>query len=266
MMIENAGAVFSLRYSFAGQFMTHEEWIHPTRVIDTWEVMLVTQGEVHLREGNASYHLHAGDLMLLRPFVEHGGTQSSQGRTSFFWGHFTTDAFERTGLRGGVCTPPDIDRLVSAFRCLLHVGNTPGYPPYATDAALAALLSEVAASQAVSGADSSRLIQEVTEWVRINSSKKLTVQMVSAHFSYHPDYLCALMRRTFGQGLKEYINEERLKRLKTLLLTSSLSVKELAAQLGFGNENQLIHYFKYHEGISPARFRNQYAHTHLNRQ
>ncbi len=266
MIAGNGQQSLEITYSFAGQFVTEDEWIHPTRVIDTYEVMLVTQGEVYLREETEHYCLRAGDLMLLKPFVEHGGTRVSRGRTSFFWGHFFTDALERTGLRTGVCTPQEPDRLTSAFKRLLHMTNTPGYPDYAADAAMAALLAEVAVSQAASAQDASRLIQEVVEWIRINSEKKLTVQAVAERFSYHPDYLCALMRRSFGKGLKEHINEERLKRVKTLLLTTDLSVKELAARMNCANENQLIHYFKYHEGVSPARFRNQYARTHLNRQ
>ena len=47
---------FTLGYSFAGRFITDDEWIHPTRVIDTYEALMVTQGEVHLQEnGNASH-------------------------------------------------------------------------------------------------------------------------------------------------------------------------------------------------------------------
>ncbi len=266
MIIYEKNRPVSVAYSFSGRFVTDDEWIHPTRVIDTYEILLVTHGEVYLREGNAEHHLQTGDLYLLRPDVEHGGTRVSTGRTSFFWAHFTADSLEPLGLLPGLCTPDEPDRLASAFRCLLHVGNTPGYPSYATDAALMALLSEISASQAMTSAGSSRLAHEIAEWIRINSEKKLTVSSVAAHFSYHPDYLCTLMKSSFGKGLKEYISEERMKRIKNLLLTTDLSVKELAARLCFGSENQLVHYFKYHEGISPARFRNQYVHTHLNRQ
>lgn len=266
MMIIDQDKPFSICHDFAGRFVTDDEWIHPTRIIDTHEVLMVTQGEVHLQEDGISYHLLPGDLILLQPGVEHGGTQVSTGRTSFFWAHFSSDAFERTGLQHGFHTPSEPDRLTSAFRCLLHMSNMPEYPSYAADAAMTLLLAEICASQKLTGHGSSYLAQEIAEWIRINSEKKLTVQSVADHFSYHPDYLCALMRRSFGKGLKEYIAAERMKRIKTLLLTADLSVKELSARLGFDTEGQLTHYFKYHEGMSPARFRNQYAHTHLNRQ
>lgn len=266
MIITLHGIPCKLEYSFSGLFVTDDEWIHPTRIIDTYEILLVIHGEVYLYEADAEYHLRPGDLILLNPGVEHGGYRASTGHTSFYWGHFSADCLECLGLRAGLHTPVEPDRLISAFRLLLHAGNTPGYPSYATDAAIASLLAEISASQARSDTDSCRLVHEIAEWIRINSDKKLTVRSVSDHFTYHPDYLCALMKSTLNKGLKEYINEERMKRLKTLLLTTALSIKELAARLNFDNENQLVHYFKYHEGISPIRFRNQYVNTHLNRQ
>lgn len=265
MLITSPNGVSSLEYCSSGLFVTEETWIHPIRCIDSYEVIWVTQGEVYLREGEAVICLRAGDAMLLRPGVEHGGTQESTGYTSFFWAHFRTDSMESLGLLPGYFTASEPDRLTEAFRLLLHVANTPGYPAFAAEASMGALLGELAFSQAASRQDTSRLLQEVAEWIRIHSDKKLTVRMVATHFAYHPDYLCALMRRSTGSGLKEYINAERLKLLKMLLMTTSLSVKELAARMSFDNENQLVHYFKYHEGISPARFRNLYVNTHLNR-
>ena len=36
------------RYEYAGLFQSSETWIHPTRVIDTHEIVLVTTGAVRL--------------------------------------------------------------------------------------------------------------------------------------------------------------------------------------------------------------------------
>ena len=44
------------------------------------------------------------------------------------------------------------------------------------------------------------------------------------------------------------------------------SVKEIAALLGFSEPNTFIHFFKYHEGISPTLYRNTYHNTHMNKQ
>lgn len=266
MITFSAPVSSALSYSFCGQFVSDDPWIHPVRIIDTYEVLMPTQGEVYMQEDGTDYHLMPNDLILLRPGVQHGGTRISTGRTAFFWGHFSAGALEPFALKPGLHTPPEPDRLISAFRCLLHVSNAPQYPAYASDAAIASLLAEVSASQAAAQSGASRLAHEAAEWIRINCDSKLSVQEVARHFRYHPDYLCTLMKSAFGKSLKEYLCEARLQRLKTLLLTTDLSVKELAGRMNFDSESQLIHFFKYHEGISPTRYRNQYARTHMNRQ
>ena len=68
----------------------------------------------------------------------------------------------------------------------------------------------------------------------------------------------------YGKGLKEYINEQKIAHIKNLLLTSNYPVKRLADILGYDNENQFINYFKYHTGLSPTKFRNQYYNTNYN--
>jgi len=258
--------VLPFQYSFAGHFTTREEWIHPSRVIDTYEAMYIIEGEVHLKEEGTEYSLRAGDMILLRPNVRHGGTRKSFGATAFFWAHFSAASLENTEIIPGVFTPMDSDRLISAFKQLLHIANTPGYPPYAPQGAMAVLLSEISLLQTRAALKLPRLATEVLEWIRIHADRKLSAHSIAERFTYHPDYLSGVMKQSFGKGLSQIITEQRMNLIKTQLLTTNLSVKELAAKLDFENEGQLVHYFKYHEGISPVRYRNRYVQTHLNRR
>ena len=73
-----------------------------------------------------------------------------------------------------------------------------------------------------------------------------------------------MFKKNHGVGLKQYIAAERVKAAKDLLLTTGLSVKEIAAKLGFHEENLFIKFFIYHEEISPTRFRNKYVGVHIN--
>lgn len=254
----------SLRYLFSGKFYTEEEWSHPRRVIDSYEALYVQSGEVYLEEEGAPYTLGVQQGFLLRPGCVHGGWKTSRGKTAFYWAHFSVSDFTALRLQPGFFAPPEPHRLSAGFRRLLHVANAVNYPAYAADAAMASLLAELYAVQRRDGAPGMRLVCDTAEWVRINSGRKLSVAMVADQAGYHPDYLCAVFRRETGKSLKRYINEERMKVAKNRLLTTELSVKELAGELGWENENAFIHYFTYHEGISPAHYRNLYFHTHMN--
>ena len=87
-MIALGSPPISLSYVSSGLFVAHDEWIHADRVIDSWELIYMLNGAVHMRQADASYTLEKGDLLLLRPGVPHGGVQSSPAGVSFYWVHF----------------------------------------------------------------------------------------------------------------------------------------------------------------------------------
>lgn len=254
----------SIHFEYAGLFETENEWMHPKRIIDTYEIIYVTEGTVYLQENEKQYSLTQDDIFLLTPGLEHKGYQLSRGKTSFYWAHFTCSDFEQLGLKNGLWKSSENYSLSMYFKQLLHKTNTFGYPEYIGDISLCLILSEIFFLQNSSDQNAAKLVSDIIEWVRINKDKKLTVRSVANHFSYHPDYLCILFKKHGGIQLKKYINNERLKYIKHIILTTNLSIKEIAFSLGWDNENQFIHYFTYHEKISPAKLRGLYYNNHLN--
>lgn len=264
MLFETAdGRTVHLSYEYGGLFETTDNWIHSARVIHSYEIILVLQGVAHIYEENKRFSVGPGEILLLRPGVEHGGWRVTQGGMRFYWIHFLTDDFPSLGVTPGKAPYRDGYRLESAFRQLLHVANAPGAPSYACEAALALLLAQMRMAEMDLSRASSKLVGEVSGWIQANSIRRLTVLQVAERFSYHPDHLCVLFQKNFGMSLKQYINSEHLKRLRALLC-GPLSIKEIASQCGYGNESQLVHFFKYHEGISPAGYRNLYSYIHMN--
>ena len=250
------------RYEYAGLFQSSETWIHPTRVIDTHEIVLVTTGTVRLFEEDARWALHAGELIVLRPGRKHGGFQESHGETGFYWIHFGLDGPDT--LPAAPLKTEDSARMGTLCRQLLHVANAPGYPAYAAQSAFALLYCELM-REAEGQKSASRAADEAAEWIRINSARRLTAADAAAHAGYHPDYLSALFKAAYSLTLKQYIARERMKLIHSQLLTTADSLRTIARRLDFDGEEQLIHYFRYHEGLSPTQYRNLYDHTHLNK-
>lgn len=266
MLVLSKESAVAISYEFGGKFSTREPWTHPRRVIDTYEVMYVLDGAVFLEEDGQQYRLENGDVCILRPGYEYGGWQQSTGKTSFYWIHFKANNFSGLKIQPGILKESEHYGFSVLFRQLLHIGNAPEYPPYAVNASLALLLAELHTAQKSRDNSGASLVYEVAEWIRINSMHKLSVKNTAQHFGYHPDYLCKIMRENLGIQLKQYINSERIKMAKNLLLTTKMPIKQLADMMGWDNENQFIHYFQYHEKIGPAKFRNLYYRTHLNNQ
>ena len=68
-------------YENIGEFHSDDEWIHPIRVIDSYELIFVLSGTVYLFEEDEKYELHTNECILLEQGKQHGGYRVSNGLT-----------------------------------------------------------------------------------------------------------------------------------------------------------------------------------------
>lgn len=70
------------------------------------------------------------------------------------------------------------------------------------------------------------------------------------------NYLSDLLKKETGKGIKEHIDTYIIKRAKSALLNSPLSVSEIAFDLGFDYPQSFTRLFKKKIGMSPIEYRN----------
>ena len=244
----------------------NESWTHPKRVIDSFELIFVTKGTVYLKEDGAEYILRENDTIILFPGLSHGGFKTSATGTSFFWVHFLITYKDIPGLLPKTTTLNENLKMKTLFKQLLDTVNSSFYPQYAPDLIAGIILCELISQNSSLKNPGKRLTNEIAEWIRINSDKKITVKTVSERFMYNPDYLTRLFKDDFNVTIKEYICMVRVKSAKNLLISSYYSIKQISDILGWDSLNQFIKFFKYHESISPRQYRNLYVKTHLNKK
>ena len=206
-----------IHFEACGHFTSREPWTHPERTIRTVECMVITQGEVWIREDGELYELHEGDVLFLEPERRHGGDRVSVGKVSFYWIHMTPfclgdgDApMKQFSLR----EPYPVSLL---FRQILHY-STQGFPAQVCDALLCVLLAELAGQSHPEEDAAVPLALRVREWIRINSDRPLEVSHIADHFGYNADYLSRLIRKSYGTSLKGLIARYRMQEIRTLLL------------------------------------------------
>ncbi|MDJ1501632.1 helix-turn-helix domain-containing protein [Xanthocytophaga agilis] len=82
-----------------------------------------------------------------------------------------------------------------------------------------------------------------------------TVQFVAKELNISPDYLSDMLKSITGQTTQQHIHNKVIEKGKELLSTTSLSVSEIAYQLGFEYPSSFNKLFKSKTRIAPLEFR-----------
>ncbi len=83
----------------------------------------------------------------------------------------------------------------------------------------------------------------------------LTVQYIAEQLNVSPNYLSGLLKVLTGKSTLEHIQEKLIDKAKEKLSTTSLSVSEIAYQLGFDYPQTFGNLFKKKTNLSPSEFR-----------
>lgn len=99
------------------------------------------------------------------------------------------------------------------------------------------------------------LLSEYFSNGRAQESGLPTVQYLSTQLNVSPNYLSDLLRTLTGQNTQQHIHNKVIEMAKEILSTTSLSVSEIAYQLGFGYPQSFNKLFKRKTNLSPLKFR-----------
>lgn len=78
---------------------------------------------------------------------------------------------------------------------------------------------------------------------------------VAGQIPVNPSYLSVLFKEQMNVTFSEYVTRTRMQKAKKLLLTSGLSVNEIAERVGYRTAKYFIRQFKEYAGTSPGQFR-----------
>lgn len=275
-----------LQYLSCGRFISDQPFLHSARELDNFVILFGITGEMHMACDGYTYVLKPGSLLLLPPHIMHYGTEPTKSMLSYYWCHFSCQEPYRmldsetaevkallTGQQdSGILLPmfeeiASVDRPMLIFQQMMHIAYTQ-YRCHCTAnyalSLLAAELSEQCFRPTQTVARKPAKLSEITEWIRINLGRPITVQGLADKFEYSSDYLSAMFRKHLGTSVVKYIRDLRINRAKELLLHSQKQVQEIAYEVGYTDEKYFMRQFKAVENMSPTNFRNAYSRIHMN--
>jgi transcriptional regulator GlxA family with amidase domain len=108
----------------------------------------------------------------------------------------------------------------------------------------------------VSGLD--RRIQLVVMLLESNSHKQIAVEDMARLVNLSVGRLAHLFKSEMNVSIQQYLTQLRLAKAKRHLETSFLSIKEIAASVGFSSVTRFVACFKNFAGATPADYRKRF--------
>lgn len=99
-------------------------------------------------------------------------------------------------------------------------------------------------------------LRPVFELVQHHYHRTITLDEMAGAIGVTPQHLCQLFKQTVRLRPIEYVNRERIKKSKEImLLNSGIRMREVARQVGFEQPSYFNALFKKLEGMTPAAFK-----------
>lgn len=103
-------------------------------------------------------------------------------------------------------------------------------------------------------------IGRITQYI-YEHSEAVTLDELSAVFSYSPSYLSRAIKGGCGMNFLDLLRECRLEKAAALLAGSGLPIDEIARRVGYKNAASVYDGIKEKFGISPGEYRKKYGQT-----
>lgn len=116
---------------------------------------------------------------------------------------------------------------------------------------------EKTASHAELADNTDSVVKQVERYIEEHLGEDLSRNGLAEMVCLSPDYLTRMFRQEKEMSLSEYITLRRMKEAGRLLLTTDLSVGDIAWQVGYENAAYFTKVFREKHGVTPAKFRNQ---------
>jgi len=233
----------------------HENWIHRERFLTTDEMIYLQRGELYLRINSTDYTLRRGCLCFLHRFSSLSGWKTSDMPCEFYTVAYqgqllnvASEAYIPVQLPGSsIYVDETVKRLYTAF-------SNGDVSPNESNVLFLSLIYEAERYQ--SGEDQKTPLMEKTiRYINDNIHRLLTVEEASEALGYNRDYISRQFFACYGIPIKKYIDQKKLGVAKHLLISSKMSLEQIARAVGFDDAQQFYKFFRYHEKVSPNQFR-----------
>lgn len=258
-----------------GHFISRGIGTHPTRRLNSHELIYVVRGSLSLQEENTRFDLREGESLLLFPGREHKGLTTFDPELKFYWLHFDIES-NRTlmdswqnnpSLQLNIpqhCKVRDRETLLTLFRLFLYEQERGGN---SLALYLILLLQEVARAwpeNVEPGGPGVALAYKARQLITTQFHLPLGASELAERLHCNADYLGRVFRLTFQMTLTDALHKQRVAAAEKLLLANTGNVADVARLTGFNDAAYFRRVFRKLLGMTPAAYKKLYCREHIN--
>lgn len=220
-----------------------------------YKLHLVVKGTGILRLGEKSYPLRVGDMFFLFPSVSYAIESGEDFEYLYisYIGMRANALMSGLGIRRSHSLFHDMEELIPFWqtaildnRALLHL-RCEGLLLYS----LSVLGEREWKKNAVTEPAVSLIQKYIDEHY---ADPTLSVERLSAQFSYSSKYISTTFKKQFHIGIKEYITTLRMQKAYALMEQNITCIKDIAFQCGFSEPFYFSRVFKKSTGLTPSAY------------
>lgn len=98
-------------------------------------------------------------------------------------------------------------------------------------------------------------LRKIEGYIDKNLKEEITAEDISKYCGITENYVRKIVKSVYGVNLTKLINKKRVELASHLLLTTNLSIKDIAWKVGIPDYNYFSRVFKSIKGVSPSRYR-----------
>ena len=148
----------------------------------------------------------------------------------------------------------DADRTLSKFMLMLKTFSENKTMQHGLSIALLGYLIERVGLRDVDTSDHSNLLCRILMYLNENFKEPLTVETLSEYFGYSRSRFSHLFKANLGYSLPRYLNTLRIRYAAELLLSTDMTVTQIALESGFNNTHTFYTAFRSVFNQTPAEF------------
>lgn len=228
--------------------------------VDRIVAMYVEQGELCVDYQGKHYVAPSGSVILIDRNEPHH--YYTERYAEFYWMHIggcnsselcsylTQHCGAVFQVSGGARIGAIMRAILSQFKC----NKTPvaSELSYQIHEILCRLMPDAAEPQN----EGNNAVQRAVIFIRSNlTSRSLTLSAIAGSVGLSTSYLIRLFQRELGCTPHEYVIQLRMEHAKYMLKTSSMPVKKIAEDSGYGSSSSFVSAFTEKVGISPQQYR-----------